>query len=149
MNLVKRVFTFGLVVTVAMAIAPVAKIFAEDAAPVDVVLSGEPVDMNCYLGGKSGEEHASCAAACATKGNPIGLVVEQDGKRVLYLVLGDGGTASKDLLAAHMGTIVDVTGKASRKDGMNILMASDVSTEEEEWFPEDIVGAASIVNKEE
>ena len=48
-----------------------------------------------------------------------------------------------------MGTIVDVTGKASRKDGMNILMASDVSTEEEEWFPEDIVGAGSIVNKEE
>jgi hypothetical protein len=149
MKTVRRIVAFSLIVVAALAIAPVASIFAADAAPVDVVLSGEPVDMNCYLAGKSGEEHASCAAACATKGNPIGLVVEQDGKRVLYLVLGDGGTASKDLLAAHMGTIVDVTGKASRKDGMNILMASDVSTEEEEWFPEDIVGAASIVNKEE
>ena len=149
MYLIKKVVPVGLVAVVVLAMAPVAVIYAEDTVGVDVVLSGEPVDMNCYLTGKSGEEHASCAIACATKGNPIGLVVEQDGKRVLYLVLGAGGKASKDLLAEHMGTIVDVTGKASKKGGLNILVASEVSAEEEEWFPEDVVGAGSIVNTEE
>jgi hypothetical protein len=147
MNLVKKVFVVGLVGAVALAIAPVSNIFAAD-EPVDVILSGEPVDMVCYLGGKSGEGHAACATACVTKGNPIGLVVEEDGKRVLYLVLADGGKAAKDLFAEHMGTIVDVTGKASKKDGMSIIVASEVSAEEEEWFPEDVVGAGSVVIEE-
>jgi hypothetical protein len=145
MNIVKKTITFGLVAAVAFAISPVSNIFAADAAPVDVVLTGEPVDMSCYLDGKSGEGHAGCATACATKGKPIGLVVEEDGKKVLYLVLGGGGKAAKDYLAEYMGSIVDVTGKASKKDGMSILVATEVSTEEEEWFPEDVVGAGSVV----
>ena len=146
MKSVKKYVLFGLAAT-ALAIAPIVHTQAEEDAAADVVLSGEPVDMSCYLSGKSGEGHAACATACATKGTPIGLVVEQEGERVLYLVLADGGKASKDLLAEHMGKIVDVTGKASKKDGMNILVASSVSAEEEEWFPEDVVGAGSVVNK--
>jgi hypothetical protein len=123
MKSVRKILAFSLIVAVAFAIAPVSTSFAADG-----VFSGEPVDMNCYVDGKSGAGHASCATACANKGNPIGLVVKEDGKSVLYLVLGAGGKASKDLLAAHMGKIVDVTGKASKKDGMNIIMASAVST---------------------
>ena len=142
----KEVIVLSLTAAVVFAALPVAKTLAADSAPVDVMLSGEPVDMNCYLQDKSGEGHAACATACATKGNPIGLVVQEDGKQVLYLVLGGGGKASKDLLAAHMGTVVDVTGKASVKDGMKIIVASAVTVEEEEWFPEESVGSASIVN---
>ena len=145
MKMVKKVETFGLVAAVALAISPVSNIFAEEAAPVDVVLTGQPVDMVCYLVGKSGEAHAACATACANKGNPIGLVVEEDGKKVLYLVVGGGGKAAKDFMAEHMGSIVDVTGKASKKNGMSVIVASEVTVEEEEWFPEDVVGAGSVV----
>lgn len=127
MKMMQRVITLSLMVAVALAIVPMANIFAADAAPKDVVLSGEPVDMNCYLGGKSGPGHASCATACAGKGNPIGFVVEKDGKKVLYLVLGGGGKAAKDLLASHMGAVVEVTGQAAKKDGMNIITVSKVS----------------------
>ena len=127
MEKVMKVITLSLVVGIALAIAPITESFAADAASKDVVFSGEPVDMVCYLDGKSGAGHASCATACANKGNPIGLVVKEGDKSVLYLVLGAGGKASKDLLAAHMGKVVNVTGKASKKDGMNILLASNVS----------------------
>lgn len=144
MKLMKSVFAVALVAALAMAVAPT---FAADEA-VEVTLSGEPVDITCYLGGKSGEAHAGCATACANKGNPIGLVVEEGDKKTLYLVLGAGAPA-KDLLAAHMGKIVDVTGKASAKEGMHVLVASAVAeagaAEEEEWFPEEVVGGASVI----
>jgi predicted lipoprotein with Yx(FWY)xxD motif len=127
MKTVRRIVAFSLIVVAALAIAPVASIFAADAEPKDVVLTGEPVDMNCYLTGKSGAGHASCATACANKGNPIGLVVKDGDKSVLYLVLGGGGKASKDLMAAHMGAVVEVSGTAAKVDGMNILTASKVT----------------------
>lgn len=129
MKTLKNVMLFGLIAAVAIAFAPMTSIFAEEVAPADVVLTGEPVDLNCYLGGKSGEGHAACATACANKGNPIGFVVTKDGESTLYLVLADGGKASKDLMAAHMGKQVSVTGKASKKEGMNIIVASSVSTD--------------------
>ncbi|MFP6617075.1 MAG: hypothetical protein VCB26_11790 [Candidatus Hydrogenedentota bacterium] len=139
MKKVMKVITLGLIVAVATAIAPVANIFA-----ADVALSGEPVDMVCYMDGKSGAGHASCATACAKKGNPIGLVVKEDGKSVLYLVLAAGGKASKDLMAAHMGKIVDVTGKTSKKDGMNIIMALTVSPEGFSDAPAEAASKADI-----
>ena len=118
-------FTLAFVVALALSFAP---IHAADDAPKDVTLKGEPVDITCYLGGKSGPSHAGCATACANKGNPIGLVVEDGDKKVMYLVLGDGGKAAKDLLASHMGAQVSVTGKASSKDGLNVLVASKVES---------------------
>jgi hypothetical protein len=133
-----------------VALAPAILSYAdhhEEKGAEEMTVSAEPVDMVCYMNGQSGEGHAACATACANKGNPIGLVVDEGGKKSLYLVLGGGGKAAKDLLAAHMGMVVDVTGKASKKDGMNVIVASEVSAEEEEWFPEESVGGGSIVNQ--
>lgn len=127
MKHLKTVFTLAFVVALAIAISPaVISHAAADAAPKDVTLKGEPVDITCYLGGKSGPGHAGCATACANKGNPIGLVVGEGDEKVMYLVLGDGGKAAKDLLASHMGAQVTVTGKASTKEGLPVLVASKV-----------------------
>lgn len=144
MRFMKTVLTLAFVATVAIAVVPT---FAAEEAAVDVVLSGEPVDITCYMSGKSGEGHAGCATACANKGNPIGLVVDEGDKKVLYLVLGADGKASKELMAEYMGYVVDVTGKASKKDGLNIIVASSVAegADEEEWFPEEVVGGASVI----
>ena len=127
MKTVRSIIAFSLIFALALAISPAVTTFAADDAPKDVTLTGEPVDMVCYLGGKSGPGHAGCATACANKGNPIGLVVKEGDKSTLYLVLGGGGKASKDLLASHMGAQVDVAGKASSKDGMKIIVASKVT----------------------
>ena len=58
-----------------------------DEAKEKTVVSGELVDMGCYMihEGK-GKKHAKCAGACVTGGAPLGLLTKE-GK--LYLVVGD------------------------------------------------------------
>src|SRR5690242_10145612 len=77
----------------------------------DTTVTGEPVDIACYMSGKSGEGHAACATACAGKGQPIGLVSKgADGKTTMYLVMSGHDKAAKDLLGPLMGKQVKVTG---------------------------------------
>jgi hypothetical protein len=95
--------------------------FAEDTATV----TGEPVDIACYMSGKSGEGHAACATACAGKGQPIGLVSKgADGKTTMYLVMSGHDKAAKDLLGPLMGKQAKVTGTVTEKDGMKIITPS-------------------------
>jgi hypothetical protein len=107
----------------ALAITPVIGLAADNTK----TLKGEAVDINCYLGGKSGEAHAGCAAACAAKGNPIGFVVKEGDKTDMYLVIGAGGKQAKDVVGSHMGKQITVTGKVTKKDGMNIIAIENVS----------------------
>lgn len=92
----------------------------------EVTLTGEPVDIQCFLQGRSGLAHASCAQACAGKGLPVGFFVEGDEDEALYLVLGAEGKQAKDLLSEHMGKQVKATGKVSKKGGMKVLTVSKV-----------------------
>ena len=96
------------------------------AAAEETTLSGEPVDISCYLSGKEGEGHAACATACANKGQPIGLKVTDGDTTELYLVIGGHGKAAKDLMASHMGKQVKVTGEVSDKEGMKVITVSAV-----------------------
>ena len=121
----KKLVVLG-AVAVALMLSPM-MVAAQDDAAKDVELKGEPVDIVCYLQGRAGEGHATCAKSCAEKGQPIGLVVDQDGEKQLYLVVGSGGKAAKDLMAEHMGKQVNVKGKASKKDGMMVIAVSEVA----------------------
>jgi hypothetical protein len=138
-----RKFVAGMAIA---ALAVCAGAYAEDQT-----LTGEPVDIACYLGGKSGEGHAACAKACADKGQPIGLAVKgADGKTSLYLVMGGGGKAAKDLMGEHMGKQVTVTGAVTEKEGMKIITASKVEAAPAksaalQWTPAQ-TGTASIQN---
>jgi hypothetical protein len=97
--------------------------FAEDATTV----TGEPVDIACHLGGKSGEGHIACATACAAKGSPIGISVKDaDGKETLYLAMASGGKQAKDLLGTMMGKQVKATGVVTEKGGMKVLTIASV-----------------------
>ena len=96
------------------------------AADGDATLSGEPVDITCFLTGKSGEGHASCAMACANKGLPIGFLVKDGDKSELYLVLGGDGKSAKDLMAAHMGKQVKATGSVATNNGLKVFTVTKV-----------------------
>ena len=109
-------------VAMALAVTPMMVSGADD----EVTLSGEPVDINCFLTGKSGEGHASCAMSCAERGNPIGLFVKDGDKEELYLVIGGGGKSAKDAIAEHMGKQVKATGKVTNKGGMKVIEVSKV-----------------------
>ena len=102
-----------------------------EAAEESTKLTGEPVDISCYLGGQSGAGHASCAATCAAKGLPIGFVTTEDGKSKLYLVLGDGGKTANDLLGSHMGKQVQVTGQVVEQGGMMVIKVSEVTVKDQ------------------
>lgn len=118
----KSLFGFAVL---ALLVVPVFTATAEDAT----TLKGEPVDMQCYLAGQSGEGHASCAKACAEKGTPIGFMsTTADGKKQLYLVLGADRKPAKDYMAEHMGKQVTVTGKVTEKNGMKVITVSKVAS---------------------
>ena len=97
-----------------------------NAADDEQTLTGEPVDIKCYLTGQSGEGHAGCATTCANNGLPIGFVTGSGDDKVLYLVIGGGGKQAKDHLAAHMGKQVKATGTVSEQNGLKVLTVSSV-----------------------
>ena len=91
-------------------------------------LAGEPVDIKCYLNGQSGEGHAACATTCAGQGLPIGFVTGKGDVKVLYLVLGSGDKTANDLLGAHMGKNVKVTGKVTTSNGLKVIAVASVES---------------------
>lgn len=111
-------------IMLAMAMAP----FLGASAADEVTLKGEPVDIQCYLGGQRGAGHAACATTCANNGLPIGFVTkDEDGKEQMYLVMGANKKPAKDYMAAHMGKMVEAKGTVVEKNGLKILTVSSVS----------------------
>ena len=101
---------------------------AYEASADEVTLKGEPVDIQCYLGGQRGEGHAGCAKGCAEKGLPIGFVSKDaDGNEEMYLVMGADRKPAKDFMAEHMGKQVEAKGTVTEKDGLKILTVKEVS----------------------
>ncbi len=136
------------IAALAASLIPMASMGAEDSAEVSI--TGEPVDIQCYLSGRSGEAHATCARTCAENGQPIGFAtVDDDGKEHLYLVMGATHKSPKEIMAEHMGKEVTATGTLVTKDGMQILTVSKVeaATDDDDWFPSEGVGSGSIQNQ--
>jgi hypothetical protein len=97
------------------------------AAPPGVTLSGEIVDLACYIGhGAKGAEHASCAAKCVEMGQPMGLAAS-DGK-VYVLVADHADTSAFNKAKTMAGKKVEIKGDVAAKDGMSVLTVHDVKT---------------------
>ncbi|HYS78829.1 MAG TPA: hypothetical protein VEO94_08310 [Candidatus Dormibacteraeota bacterium] len=108
---------------------PAAAVFAAEkaAAPSDVTLTGEVLDLACYVAqGAKGPEHASCAAKCAAMGQPVGLAAS-DGK--VYLLLADHADSSAFTKVKTLaGKKVEIKGEAAEKDGISALTVHSVKT---------------------
>jgi hypothetical protein len=91
----------------------------------EVTLTGEIVDLACYIGhdGK-GPQHKKCAAKCAEMGQPVGLVTT-DGK--VYLLVADHADASAYEKARKLaGDQATLRGENTSKDGINALTVKEV-----------------------
>lgn len=91
-------------------------------------LSGELVDMGCYLShAGSGPKHAKCAKMCVlTGGQPLGLLTK-DGS--LYLIVGDHGDEKTFAAAKGLaGQDATLTGTLIKRGGLQALMVSKVET---------------------
>jgi hypothetical protein len=92
--------------------------FARAADDNQVTVTGEVLDMACYLDhGAHGAKHADCAKKCISSGLPVGLKGD-DGK--VYLLIGEHMPAN-DELAKHAAQTVTVKGKLAQRDGINLL----------------------------
>jgi hypothetical protein len=101
----------------------------KSAAPKTATLTGEVVDMGCYMNhGAKGEAHKECAKTCVAGGMPMGLLTKT-GK--LYLITMNHDEAGpfnqcKDLA----GSEVKVTGTTMVKNGMNAIEVTAVAAAE-------------------
>ena len=92
----------------------------------EVSVTGEVVDMVCYIDeGASGAEHADCAQTCIKMGLPVGLKTK-DGKT--YLLVGEHKPIN-DKLAALAAKTITVKGKAVSRDGFNMIENAEIVKE--------------------
>lgn len=83
-------------------------------------ISGELVDMGCYVAhGAGGAKHTECAAKCIAGGMPMGLVTKEGNLYLLTLSHSNADPYNK--LKEMAGKQVKVTGPANERAGMKTL----------------------------
>jgi hypothetical protein len=103
-----------------------ASVSGDQAPPpaADLTLSGEVVDLHCYLTrGARGTEHAGCANACLSRGVTAGFRAE-DGR--LFVLLAERPVSAKETLAGLAGARVTLKGALVERDGMKALQVKSV-----------------------
>ena len=88
-------------------------------------VTGEILDMKCYMtSGAHGPEHKDCAAMCVKGGSPMGILAD-DGK-VYLLVEGKDGAAAFEEAKKYAGEMVTLTVTLSEKNGVQALIVTEV-----------------------
>ena len=92
---------------------------------VTKTVTGEVVDMGCYLGHAArGSGHVSCATKCLAQGMPMGVLTSNG---TLYLVTLDHDNADPyNDLKGMAGKDVTVTGELLSRRGMKAITATTV-----------------------
>jgi hypothetical protein len=116
--------TVTVVFSLSLALAPLA--FAHDPGKEDAAaektVTGEIVDMMCYVDHNAmGDKHADCAAKCIKGGGPVGIL--SDGK--VYLVVGEHKPMN-DELAEYAGKTVTLKGKMASNGGVTMLENAEI-----------------------
>jgi hypothetical protein len=84
-------------------------------------ISGEIVDMACYMSGEEhGAKHAKCAGMCVTGGAPMGLLTKEG---TLYLVVANHADEKPYEAAKKLaGGGATLTGQVTKKGGVQALI---------------------------
>jgi hypothetical protein len=94
------------------------------AETADVTLTGEVVDLHCYLTrGATGPEHAGCGNACLARGVTAGFLAD-DGR--VFVLLGGRPFSVKDQIAGLAGEKVTLTGTPVERGGVRALQLKTV-----------------------
>jgi len=112
------ILAVALTLALAMGVALAANEHAATAKPS--MISGELVDMGCYIGHMAkGEKHTDCAAKCVSGGMPMGVLTSA-GK--LYLLTMDHANPDAYNKAKDMaGKQVKITGETHVRNGVNTI----------------------------
>ena len=91
----------------------------------DMTVKGEVVDIACATTKKEagkGADHASCAMACAKKGQPVGILTPD----AVYTVTGDYSSNKNAKLLDFVAKTVIVTGEVTEKDGVKSINVKSI-----------------------
>lgn len=116
--------TVTIVFSASLALAPFALAHDNDKsdAAAEKTVTGEIVDMMCYVDhNATGDKHADCAAKCIKGGGPVGIASE--GK--VYLVVGEHKPMN-DELAEYAGKTVTLKGKVASNGGVTMLENAEI-----------------------
>ena len=133
----KRVLGAFLVLSVALLFGALAQAAEQPAkshsmehhamAAASKTVSGEIVDLGCYMGhGAKGASHKECAATCISNGGPMGLLTD---KGMLYILTMNHENADPfNEAKKHAGDKVKVTGSVSMKNATRAMEVNKVET---------------------
>ena len=109
--------------TTSLALAHDSAEHAKDATASEKTVTGEIVDMMCYVDHNAlGEEHGkTCGAKCIKNGGPVGIV--ENGKA--YLVVGEHKPMN-DELADSCGKTITLKGKLAERGGIALLENAEI-----------------------
>ncbi len=122
------------VVLVGFLVLSVCMTFAQDKMKMgkkskdkEVTVTGEVVDVGCYLHhGAKGEKHKECAEACAKAGGQLGILTDK-GDLYLSVLPDDHSTGPNAILMDHIAQKVEATGIVRSKGGIRGLMITKVA----------------------
>jgi len=112
----------ALAFTAALATAPLA--MAEEKATTEETkeITGEIVDLMCYVDhGAKGDKHQACAEKCIKGGGPVGILSDDK----VYLVIG-AHKPMNDELAPLAGKTVTLKGKMASNGGVSMLENAEI-----------------------
>jgi type 1 fimbria pilin len=96
---------------------------AAETAGEEVTVSGEVIDMVCYIDhGATGPKHADYAQTCIKMGLPVGIKAN-DGKT--YLLVGEHRPINSEFAPLAAKTIT-VKGKLVSRDGFKMIENADI-----------------------
>ncbi len=95
-------------------------------AQEDITVSGEVLDMTCYLHkGSKGRRHRACAEMCAEKGLPIGILTDDE---EVYLLIEDHDGPEPYAAAVKLaGKKVSIRGKKYTKGNVTGIMVLEAT----------------------
>ena len=113
----------GLAATTLLTVTP-SRGTAADQKGEMTTLTGEVVDLMCYLDHEAkGEKHSKCAEKCIKGGGPVGLLSGDQ----LYLVVGDHEPIN-DKLADKAGKTVKLKGQVVSRNGMKMIQKAEIES---------------------
>lgn len=122
----KKFALFAVVLAFAAGVVSAQEKRKEKAVEKESSITGEVVDVACYLKhGARGEGHKACAVACAKAGSALGILTA-DGKLYISLLPDDHKTGPNAILMDHVAHTVTVKGVVRSKGGVNGIMIKSV-----------------------
>jgi hypothetical protein len=91
-----------------------------------VTLTGEVIDMTCYLqhpANATGVDHAKCAKSCVAKGLPIGFLADNGS---VYLLIGNDHEPIAAKVAGHVGARSTITGAVAENNGVKAIELASI-----------------------